>query len=164
MQGPTCHQRQVRLQWGYVELREYGQCLGDHPACSRGAPIQLDWNYHCMATLSIDHYEQSRHGRNDNSLRIPSSYRQFILMRLGYSPQDLADAIRTKTIDQKKRVQTVSRLKYMAFDEKMEKMVRVIPNVAAKLGTTVTTAVESATAAAGATAMPMSAKPVSVTA
>merc|ERR1719506_2664911 len=33
------------VQFSTVEIRLYGQCLGDNPSVSRGAPISLDWDY-----------------------------------------------------------------------------------------------------------------------
>lgn len=59
--------------FGKVEIRQHGRILSDHPACSDGLALGLDWQ-HCQRTtiMEIDLYERRRRqeGRNtSNSLR-----------------------------------------------------------------------------------------------
>ena len=127
--------RDGRLRWGSIVIREYSQCLGDNPACSNGVPLQLDWDYRLMDTVLLDEFEKARepNRQSDNmSLRIPSSYRQALMFKLGYSASEMAAVNRVKQRDQKRRIQTVSRLKYMSFGERVEKMAKVFPAAAAQ--------------------------------
>jgi len=119
---------QTRLRFGIIEVREYTQCLGDNPACSTGPPIQLSWEYQVAERHSVDDFERMRQPerRGDVSLRIPNPYRQYLLLKLGYTPAELAKANRLKTKAQQQRVQTIARLDYMKYDERVESMTRKI--------------------------------------
>ena len=121
-----------KLQWGDIQIREYAQCLGDNPACSQGAPIQLDWNYQLVDVMRVDSYESCRVPnvvKDESALKISSSYRQFMLLGMGYTPQQLAAAVRLKTRDQRRRIQTVAKLRYNSnLDEQLEKMIKMFPN------------------------------------
>lgn len=110
------------IQYGNVEIREYSNTLGDHPACSDGPPISLDWSFRSRPlTMSIDDYEACRGPRRDwPDLTIPKERRERILVRLGYSYEDILQAIVDKRCDQVARERTLCRLKYQAFDERME--------------------------------------------
>lgn len=121
--------RDGRLRWGNIVIREYSQCLGDNPACSNGVPLQLDWDYQLLDIVRLDEFEAAREisRQNKASLRMPSSYRKALMLKLGYTASDLAAVNRIKIRDQKRRIQTVARLKYMAFGERVENMVKVFP-------------------------------------
>jgi len=115
------------LQWGQVELREYSICLGDNPACANGPPIQLDWDYETTLTSFVVLYDQKRQSKPRTLRRLSSSCRQRILLENGHTPEEMERATRDKIRDQKQRVRTVSRLKYMEFDAKIERIVRIFP-------------------------------------
>ncbi|CAB9528918.1 expressed unknown protein [Seminavis robusta] len=119
------------LHWGHIEIREYDICLGDNPACAQGCPVQLDWSYTVLQEpLALDLYVKQRpHTRHQRLRRLSGRRRQQMLLDLGYSPDQMKNVINAKLFDQKKRIQTVSRLKYMKFDEQVEKIVRVFPQV-----------------------------------
>lgn len=128
--------KEDKLRWGNIQIREYGQCLGDNPACSDGAAIQLDWDYQLIGVQHLDKYESGRsiaeaketQNGDDSSLRIPATYRQFLLLGMGYTPHQLSSAVRLKQRDQKRRIQTLARLKYQKIDAKMEKLAQMFPN------------------------------------
>lgn len=46
-----------RVDFDYVEIREYERIIGDHPWCSYGPPISIGWNHHLLAKYSLDEYE-----------------------------------------------------------------------------------------------------------
>ena len=117
------------LRWGSIDIREYSQCLGDNPACAKGVPLQLDWDYTTLGTVSLDDFERVRAPTRESamSLRISSSYRQELMFKLGYTASDMAAVNRVKLRDQKRRIQTVARLKYVSFGERMEQMVKIFP-------------------------------------
>lgn len=115
--------RSSHLRWGRCEVREYSQCLGDNPACSDGAPIQLNWDYQFLEKVSVDEYETRRKpSRRAGSLRMSRRARHYMLLDLGFSTRKIALAIQTKQRDQKRRIQTVSQLTYhMVLKDDMEK-------------------------------------------
>ena len=120
--GRTDTTRVHSIQYGNVEIREYSNTLGDHPACSDGPPISLGWSFRARpVAMSVDEYEASRGPRRDwPDLAIPKERRERILVRSGYSYEEILEAIVHKRCDQVSRERTLSRLKYQAFEERME--------------------------------------------
>eukprot|EP00581_Thalassiosira_minuscula_P001756 CAMPEP_0183742214 /NCGR_PEP_ID=MMETSP0737-20130205/64204_1 /TAXON_ID=385413 /ORGANISM="Thalassiosira miniscula, Strain CCMP1093" /LENGTH=194 /DNA_ID=CAMNT_0025977765 /DNA_START=120 /DNA_END=703 /DNA_ORIENTATION=- len=51
------HLRKRKISFGTVSVRDYGIILGDHPCCSYGPPITIDWDYHQHEALDVDVYE-----------------------------------------------------------------------------------------------------------
>lgn len=49
----------TKVQFSTIEIRSYNVTIGDHPCCTVGCPITLDWDYNIYHTndLSIDEYE-----------------------------------------------------------------------------------------------------------
>mmetsp|Transcript_23993 Transcript_23993/g.51935 ORF Transcript_23993/g.51935 Transcript_23993/m.51935 type:complete len:418 (+) Transcript_23993:1563-2816(+) len=120
--GRTETTRVHSIQYGNVEIREYSNTLGDHPACSEGPPISLDWAF-CSRPfeMSIDEYEACRAPRKSwPELSIPKHRRERILVNLGYSYEEILQAVVDKRCDQIARERTLYRLRYQAFDERME--------------------------------------------
>jgi hypothetical protein len=51
----------MKVHFVNVHLREYGMVLGDNPAVSHGAPVQLDWEpQEEHDPVHIDNYEKAR--------------------------------------------------------------------------------------------------------
>ena len=81
-----------------ITIREHGMELGDHPSCSQGAPVQLSWECQDVSTRDIEFYEYMkesegrgrRHGRKQ--LLIPVRDRAMILLRAGYTIDEIGDA------------------------------------------------------------------------
>jgi hypothetical protein len=126
---PSSLGQPLELQWGQVQVREYDICLGDNPACSEGAPISLDWHYQSLPQMWLETYELSK-GRPRRVRRLRGEFRKQILVHYGYCEDQQKKAITKKQKDQKMRAKTVNRLKYMKFDQQVEKMFRVFPAVA----------------------------------
>jgi len=49
-----------RVSFSTLSVREYALTLGDHPSCSRGPPIQLDWRFRNLGSINIDVFESGR--------------------------------------------------------------------------------------------------------
>jgi hypothetical protein len=43
-----------------VEVREYAVTVGDHPCCTMGCPLTLDWDYSVARSTSVEDYESQR--------------------------------------------------------------------------------------------------------
>jgi hypothetical protein len=47
----------TKVHFSSIEIRSYIVTIGDHPCCTIGCPITLDWDYIMDDTISIDEYE-----------------------------------------------------------------------------------------------------------
>jgi hypothetical protein len=78
-----------------LEIREYNVTVGDHPCCTSGFPLTLDWDYAEGSIVSLDEYEESRCPRRSRAeLKIAPDQRCEILSEDGYSPVELRRAER----------------------------------------------------------------------
>ena len=79
-----------------LDIRSYSVTVGDHPLCSEGYPLTLDWEYTEASPLSIDQYEAERSPRRSLSdLRTTSEERHQILAKdHGLSQTELRHAQR----------------------------------------------------------------------
>lgn len=48
-----------------VQVREYAVTIGDHPCCTMGCPLSLDWEYNIEPPCSLDAYEAKRAPRRN---------------------------------------------------------------------------------------------------
>mmetsp|Transcript_52327 Transcript_52327/g.61091 ORF Transcript_52327/g.61091 Transcript_52327/m.61091 type:complete len:192 (+) Transcript_52327:106-681(+) len=55
--GPT---DQVTVSFSTVQVRHYDVTLGDHPDCTDGPPISLDWTYDESIPVELNSYESDR--------------------------------------------------------------------------------------------------------
>ncbi|GKY94423.1 hypothetical protein MPSEU_000408200 [Mayamaea pseudoterrestris] len=55
--SPTASKPQHSVSFDKILIRNYAQTIGDNPSVSIGTPIQLDWDYEDVHSLSIDDYE-----------------------------------------------------------------------------------------------------------
>lgn len=86
-----------RVMFSNVEIRSYPIVLGDHPGCSSGPPISLDWKHASSVKASVDAYEKLRPKRRIiNQLIVPSEYRKKMLRRnCNYTEKEMKDAMAT---------------------------------------------------------------------
>lgn len=80
-----------------VHVREYAITVGDHPCCTTGCPLTLDWQYEAARTIALDTYESQRMPcrRNREQLRTTASDRTRILSEeSGLSDGELRRATR----------------------------------------------------------------------
>eukprot|EP00529_Nitzschia_sp_RCC80_P035665 CAMPEP_0113482596 /NCGR_PEP_ID=MMETSP0014_2-20120614/23001_1 /TAXON_ID=2857 /ORGANISM="Nitzschia sp." /LENGTH=176 /DNA_ID=CAMNT_0000376119 /DNA_START=127 /DNA_END=657 /DNA_ORIENTATION=- /assembly_acc=CAM_ASM_000159 len=76
-----------------LTIREYPVILGDNPNVSSGAPLSLGWEYTEQPRRNIDMYEYTRKERRSRKhLAIPVEVRGQILLKMGYSIEELAMA------------------------------------------------------------------------
>mmetsp|Transcript_5861 Transcript_5861/g.8437 ORF Transcript_5861/g.8437 Transcript_5861/m.8437 type:complete len:202 (+) Transcript_5861:61-666(+) len=92
-----------------VEIREYDLTLGDHPSCSYGPPISLDWKYKVSCNLDIDEYELHRSPRRSLREMLLNYYcRKNLLLCCGdHSERELKNA--TKEVNRVKMRRSVTK-------------------------------------------------------
>ena len=125
---PTKH-KEVRF--GTVLVRDYEIILGDHPCCSFGPPLTIDWDYQEGEPLDVDSYEAenalSRLTRERGSMHLNYFARKYLL-REHYTEQDFKSAI--KEINRIKMNRTItSKLAnyHDVVESACQKLKRVIP-------------------------------------
>jgi hypothetical protein len=108
--APACRPKRRNVRFDEVRIRNYTMTLGDNPACSIGAPVQLDWDFDELPTLLLDDYEQFRQNKRRTNLNhlVLSSYKRLeILQNLGHSDHQLRQATKQAARIKSKRQVTV---------------------------------------------------------
>ena len=118
-----------------ITVLEFPIILGDNPACTSGAPIQLDWELARKETHEIEFYEfynkrdgaqlkktkKSKPSSKKNvavkTRTIPVSERAQLLMRNGYSLEEIANAVMLVQQVQEQRKESI---KASGFGDKMQ--------------------------------------------
>jgi hypothetical protein len=92
----TEHRRAKHVGFANVHVREYAVTVGDHPCCSMGYPLTLDWQYDEAQTTSVDVYEAQRAPhRTRDQMRTTAAHRMRLLSEeSGLSDDDLRRATR----------------------------------------------------------------------
>lgn len=87
-----------------LQIRSYSVTVGDHPCCTAGLPLTLDWDYtEEVSEFTVDEYEEERspHRRHRSDLIISAEQRQEILTET--STQELRKARRQLHRDRSSR-------------------------------------------------------------
>lgn len=77
----------TRVQFANVEIRSYPITIGDHPCCTIGCPIALDWDYTTQDVVSLQEYEAQKYG-SDNAVTTPTK-----LNELRISPEERVELL-----------------------------------------------------------------------
>lgn len=120
------------VSFGTVEIRRYQRILGDNPSCSSGPALSLDWDYEddLTSSKSVDDYEYYRGRRLDDTEMVLTRYeREELLLDLGYSRKEIAEAVRKNVNIKNRRRQTVNNLNVMPFEQAIEGAARKISRV-----------------------------------
>jgi len=88
----TPHKMAKKVSFGDLTIHEHPYELGDHPACSTGAPLTIGWTSRSSTTRNLDLYEymrgERRRGRKQLVLKVTD--RAQILLRAGYDISEIA--------------------------------------------------------------------------
>lgn len=86
-----------RVSFKDVRVRKYSRILGDNPACSSGPSLSIGWDYEPEQTYTVDEWEYNRDDLAYNDLAdimISSRQRILILQRLGYTDEEIENAMK----------------------------------------------------------------------
>ena len=122
-----------QVSFSHLQIRTYETILGDNPSCTGGPSLSIGWRYnpeHFNST--VDEYESKQDNfyggeglrPQDIDLVLHRSERESILLKTGYTRQDLAEAVRKLNKAKNRRRQTVHNLPVMFFEEKAESFKR----------------------------------------
>ena len=127
------------VSFGEVCIREHSLTIGDHPNCSYGPPVCLDWDFEEQNRVDLDLYEASRgKRRNLRQMRMNHYHRRNVLMwHYGHTEEDINEASRQVKRTQRQRYLTRRMLPACKIEEAFwsagRKVKRVVdPNTKAK--------------------------------
>jgi hypothetical protein len=96
-----------------ITILEFPMMIGDNPSVSSGAPIQIGWVPQSTITRNLDMYEHFREGSRLHKkkliMKVPE--RLNILLRAGYTLEDIVAAGITADLIQKRRVENLLKKK-----------------------------------------------------
>jgi len=103
---------QYKVKFTDITVREYPQILGENPGCSNGPSMAIGWEYREHPTLLLDAFEALRAPFRDSKkiLLVPCEKHEKRLRRMGYSPLEIAEAVRRDNKSRCQRRQTVSNM------------------------------------------------------
>jgi hypothetical protein len=85
-------QKKPQVSFDTVSVRVYSITLGDHPS-STGAPLSLDWDYEQVPPMDLNEYEYHNQKSRRKPIHVLSkSERKNILLKLGYSKEEIKRA------------------------------------------------------------------------
>lgn len=86
--------RKKNVRFSTIEIRLFDRTIGDHPSCSDGVPITLDWNYTMLPVKDLQEYEDNRiPKRNKNHLALTKITRKNQMhTHFGYSYKEIEKA------------------------------------------------------------------------
>lgn len=97
------------VRFGTVLVRDYDIILGDHPCCSYGPPLTIDWDYLEYEPLDVNEYEFHHHPRkNLRTLKLNYYQRKYLLSGAGYTEADFE--LSKKQIDRTKSNRKLTRM------------------------------------------------------
>ena len=110
-----------------IQIRHYQMILGDNPACSIGAPVQLDWKHEHEEKHDLDIYEVQRRPRRKLRHLVLSYYRRKdILLQAGYNENEMR-LVEKQTAKLKRQRKTTG------FFLPMQKMEEVVQSAGRKV-------------------------------
>ena len=114
------------MSFSYLQVRTHETILSDNPSCSHGPSLGLGWRYDpSHYTAALDDYEAQR-GRLRGATSRPEDLvlyrweREVILLKAGYTRQDLAEGVRTTARARYRRRRTVDNLPAAVVEEGVE--------------------------------------------
>merc|ERR1711862_858236 len=114
-------QRNNRVSFDQIHIREYFIELGDNPSCSRGPPLTIGWVYDEVGSVELEEFEEYRPPRRCGSqMIVPFRKREEILEFIGYTPTEIRIAVQDVNVSRNLRIKTVQRVKHDKVDAVVE--------------------------------------------
>ena len=110
-----------KVKFGSVTVRDFERILGDNPSCKYGAPLAIGWKVESVEVHpSPEAHDLARIHPKRDSLVVSRDDRHLLLLKLGYSQREIAQAVRNVVKDRQKRRTTVNNLGIQQAQETME--------------------------------------------
>ncbi len=82
-----------RVSFGTVRVHKHKNVLGNNPSCSRGLPVELDWNHCESQTFHVDAFEEIQSANPKGAIRIHPQDREHILRLKGHSQESFQNVL-----------------------------------------------------------------------
>lgn len=123
------------VRFSTIQIKEYPIIVGDNPSVCRGVPITIDWTPLSEMQCSVDDYEEQRpKPRSTTELCMPSSRRADLLIRLGFSRQEVNKGTKAANIVRGRRRRTQETMKLSSGHETLERITRATLNATLRRG------------------------------
>jgi len=111
----------LHVRFSTVSVRYFKRILDLNPSVTSGPAIGIGWSFRTGMPMSVDQWEFDRAAlRGPAELVIPRHEREDMLLQLGYTQQEIAQAVRTIRKCKNMRRTTVENLNAQMMEEKME--------------------------------------------
>ena len=118
-----------KVSFSKIHIREYPIIIGDNPSIMTGVPITIDWVHVSEIKFTIDEYEDFKpESRTMAQLRMPSSCRNGILQRQGFSTAEIRRGLRMANITKGQRRKTIEGESLSSVQETAERIKRATLN------------------------------------
>jgi hypothetical protein len=105
-------QAKKSVQFKTIEIFEYPITLGDNPSVTSGAPLTIEWEVQRKSKFLLEYFERHRPAyKQKNNLRISGTGRKQLLLRCGFSDEEIINAALEATEMKKERLDTILFLK-----------------------------------------------------
>lgn len=116
---------QHRISFDCVQIRYYERILDVNPSTSSGPSVGLGWRYDEEEVIDFEEIDDSR--RTDpHGLVLSRSERERMLKDLGYTPREIAQAVRLSLKSKNQRKQTYNNLRHERVEYLVEKSKRQV--------------------------------------
>ena len=103
---------QKHLRFGNVEILDMPMELGEHPPSQGGPSLTIGWEAESRRSTNVDLYEMCKFGRERCEFHLSPNERASILLRAGYSTQDIVTACNEAELTLKQREATIKNQKW----------------------------------------------------
>jgi len=119
----NCKNSRNIVKFSSIEIREYGYTLGNHPDCSAGPPLTLEWDFNPVGRFKLDEYEACRPDRRSMCQMLLTYSQRIRILREGTQPVlDSAIKATVKEMDRIKNHRQRTRL-FLPY-QKLEEVVQ----------------------------------------
>ena len=93
------------VSFGTITVTDFPIELGDNPACSKGAPIQMGWTAYESHTHNLEIYDFCRQSERKSRRKLIMTFerRNQLLIKAGYTMEEVMDAAMEAAAIQKSR-------------------------------------------------------------
>jgi len=108
-----------------ITIREYDLTLGDHPDCSWGPPLSLDWDFDEVHEGCVIQYEEQRAPKRKPRQMVQSSIRRKAYLKsIGYTDEDIEVATKDVGAARTKRFLTRKAASIIPLESALESACR----------------------------------------